>query len=200
MVELSRIKGLILASASPRRMELLRQAGWRFTVVAPPMPEPEELAAGLSPSQVAESLAYFKARAVLDMGAEGPVLGADTVVSIGGEILGKPADEADAKRMLGRLSGTRHEVITGVAVLWRAGGGRRIASERTYVTMRRITRQELDAYIAGGEWIGKAGAYALQETADRFVERIEGSFSNVVGLPLELVRRLLGEPREPGRQ
>jgi septum formation protein len=147
----------------------------------------------LSACKQAEALAYFKARGVLDRGVEGPVLAADTVVAVEGEVLGKPVDEADARRMLQTLSGTRHEVITGVAVIW-GPEKRRIGSARTYVTMRRLTPQELEGYIAGMEWVGKAGAYAIQETADRFVERVEGSFSNVVGLPLELVKEMLGQP------
>jgi septum formation protein len=155
--------------------------------------EPVELTPGMPPSSRAEALAYFKARSVLELGLDGPVLGADTVVAVAGEVLGKPSDEADARRMLETLSGTRHKVITGLAVLWR-GGRRRIASEMTYVTMRDMMPEEIDAYIAGGEWVGKAGAYAIQETADRFVQRVEGSFSNVVGLPVELVRRLLAPP------
>ena len=196
MADVSGITELILASASPRRSELLRQAGYSFSAVVPPVGEPGPPPAGLSACQQAEAAAYFKARSVLEMGFVGPVLGADTVVALGGKVLGKPADEADARGMLRTLSGTRHEVITGVAILWRIGR-RRIASDRTYVTMRRMTPEELDSYIASGEWVGKAGAYAIQETADRFVERVEGSFSNVVGLPLELVRRMLGEPGGP---
>jgi septum formation protein len=180
---------LVLASSSPRRKQLLDEAGLGYEVVPPPLAEPVHLGEGLPPARRAEALAYFKARAVADVRPEALVLGADTVVAVGGEVVGKPADAADARRILRLLSGTRQAVITGVALL---GPGRRsIASETTYVTMRDMGDDELEAYIASGEWEGKAGAYAIQETADRFVTKLEGSFSNVVGLPMELVSRLL---------
>jgi len=184
---------LILASSSPRRRQLLTDAGYQFEVVAPTLAEPEEGLKHLPPCQQAEALAYFKARAVGTRdGAY--VLAADTIVAAGGSVLGKPADAEEARRMLTDLSGTRHAVITGVALLG-PDGRRRIASDTTYVVMRKITPREIDRYVAGGEWQGKAGAYAIQETADRFVERLEGSFSNVVGLPVELVGRMIHELR-----
>ncbi len=163
-------------------------------VVAPTIAEPDEAFSGLSPAQQAESLAYFKARAVADLHPGRYVLGADTIVALGSRILGKPADADDARTMLQNLSGTRHRVITGVALL--APEGRRlIASDVTYITMRPMTPEEIEQYVASGEWIGKAGAYAIQETADRFVQNVEGSFSNVVGLPMELVARMLERAR-----
>ncbi|HAU37254.1 MAG TPA: septum formation protein Maf [Phycisphaerales bacterium] len=185
---------LILASSSPRRRQLLAEAGLSFDVVAPTIAEPNDDLRGLSPQQQAEALAYFKARVVSDRRPDACVLGADTVVALGGEILGKPADEADARRMLNALSGSRHAVITGVAVLC-PHNVRLIASETTYVTMRRMTPDEIDDYIRSDEWRGKAGAYAIQETADRYIVKVEGSFSNVVGLPMELVARMLAELR-----
>ncbi len=185
---------LILASASPRRMELLREAGMVFEVVVPTIPEPDEVTNRLSPTQQAEALAYFKAKTIRDLRPDALVLGADTIVALGGRILGKPADIDDARRMLSSLAGTRHAVITGVALI-APDGERLIASDVTFVTMRKITPDELEAYLASGEWSGKAGAYAIQETADRFVQNIEGSFSNIVGLPLELVGRMLAEIR-----
>jgi len=181
---------LVLASSSPRRQQLLRAAGVVFDVIAPPLPEPEDVVQHLPPARQAEALAYFKARAVADLHGKRRVLGADTIVAADGEVLGKPADRRDAERMLRRLSGTRHAVITGVALLL-PGGRRWIGSATTYVTMRPMTDAEIDGYLASGEWAGKAGAYAIQETADRFVVGLEGSFSNVVGLPVELVERLL---------
>lgn len=191
---------LILASASPRRRQLLAEAGFDFDVVEPPVGEPEDLPAGLTPTRRAEALAYFKARLVAERGAGGCVLGADTIVSLGGQVLGKAADCGEAGRMLSRLSGTRHAVITGVALVDQAVG-RLIASETTYVTMRPMSDREIADYVHSGEWAGKAGAYAIQETADRFVAKLEGSFSNVVGLPIELVRRMLDElyRSAPGR-
>jgi len=189
---------LVLASSSPRRRQLLRQAGIPFRAVDPPIAEPHHGPPTLQPTRRAEALAYFKASAVRNRVPDPYVLGADTIVALGQEILGKPADEAGARRMLRGLSGSRHQVITGVALLglrsWRL-----IASEITHVTMRPMTPDDIEQYIVSGEWIGKAGAYAIQETADRFVESVEGSFTNVVGLPLELVRRMLHEIRSrPG--
>jgi septum formation protein len=183
---------LILASSSPRRQELLKEAGFDFKVVCPPIQEPDEIIGKLLPIQQAESLSYFKARSVADAHPDALVLGADTIVALGLKVYGKPVDADDARRMLGDLSGTRQCVITGVTLLAPAGG-RLIASDVTHVTMRPITKQEIEDYIASGEWIGKAGAYAIQETADRFVEKLEGSFSNVVGLPMDMVEKMICE-------
>jgi septum formation protein len=183
---------LILASASPRRRSILSEAGYRFDVVVPPLEEPDHVTPGLSPADQAEALAYFKARAVADATTEAIVLGADTIVAVGQEVLGKPDGQADARRMLEALSATRHAVITGVALLG-PGPRRRILSDTTYVTMRPLSAEDVQGYIDSQEWVDKAGAYAIQETADRFVDRIEGSFTNIVGLPIELVRALLAE-------
>lgn len=185
----------ILASASPRRRELLAQAGYEFEVHPPAREEPNHLPAGLPPEAHAESLAYFKARDVAERFPHRLVLGADTVVAAGGEILGKPADARHARRMLEKLSRRRHAVITGLALL--GPGDRRILThDVTYVTMRPLTAQEIEDYLASEEWRGKAGAYAIQETADRFVVKLEGSFTNVVGLPMELLERLLTRHRD----
>jgi septum formation protein len=116
------------------------------------------------------------------------------VVSVGARVLGKPAGRAEAEQMLRTLSSTRHAVITGVALL-EPDGRRRIASDVTFVRMRELTDEEIAGYLTSGEWRGKAGAYAIQETADRFVVAVEGSFSNVVGLPVELVSHMLQELR-----
>ena len=187
---------LVLASSSPRRRQLLAEAGYAFQAVSPLIEEPEDLAADLSPAGKAEALAYFKARTVAERMPEACVLGADTIVAVAGHVLGKPIDDADAERMLRALAGTRHAVITGVVLLGPCDA-RVIASDTTYVTMLHITDADIVAYVASGEWRGKAGAYAIQETADRFVVKVEGSFSNVVGLPIELVDRML---REAGLQ
>lgn len=168
------------------------QAGYEFDVIEPPIHEPEDSAECLTPAQQAEALAYFKARAVSDLCPGRYVLGADTVVATGDHALGKPADAAEARQMLKGISGTRHAVITGVALL-EGPLHRLIASDVTYVTMRDMSDREIDDYVASGEWIGKAGAYAIQETADRFVDTIEGSFTNIVGLPMELVGRMMRE-------
>jgi len=183
---------LILASSSPRRRELLRQAGYRFEVRPPPADE-RGAAAGASPGAHVESLAYMKAMAAIEVHglAGGLVLGADTVVELGGRIIGKPADAADARRILSELSGSEHRVLTGLALVDLDGGRRRLAHDVTRVRMRRLDPEEIAAYVASGEALGKAGAYALQETGDRYVEPLVGSVTNVVGLPMELLERMI---------
>lgn len=188
-------KKLILASSSPRRQVLLQEARIDFTVVAPPMDEPPIEVMDLSPRQQAEALSYFKARAVVQMRRrdgtddDTPILAADTLVALGEHIFGKPAGADDAARMLAQLSAHPHQVITGVCIIH--GRKRLIASDVTTVHMRSMTGEEIDAYLASGEWEGKAGAYGIQGAADRFVTELEGSFSNVVGLPVELVQQML---------
>jgi len=182
---------LILASGSPRRRQLLTEAGIPFDAVVPTIGEPDEVMNKLPPTQQAEALAYFKARAVHDQYPSRWVLGADTIVARGGKLLGKPQDAAEARGTLAALAGTRHAVITGVVLL--GPTGRLIASETTFVTMRKLSPAELEEYIASGQWQGKAGAYGLQEIGDRFVEKVEGSFSNVVGLPMELLARMIDQ-------
>ncbi len=153
----------------------------------------------LPPAECAEALAYFKAVAVHRLQPEQIVLGADTIVALRGRIYGKAVTPDAARDMLAALSGQRQEVITGLALLLpgEASGlpsdhpRRFLASDVTHVTMRPMGPEEIEEYIASGEWIDKAGAYAIQETADRFVERVEGSLTNVVGLPVELLERLL---------
>lgn len=185
---------LVLASASPRRAELLRTLLPRFDVVPCPLPEPQRRPAAVSPPAWASALAYFKARATAEAGRPAWVLGADTIVVCGRELLGKPADAADARRMLYAQCGRSSQVITGVCLLHLHATPlevrRYVAHDATCVVMRDDPRA-IDAYVAGGEWQGKAGAYGIQDVGDRLVERITGSFSNVVGLPLELVGRLL---------
>jgi len=183
---------LILASSSPRRRELLRQAGYRFLVKAAPVDE-DAVDASLAPAVRVESLAYLKTRVAIEVHGlrAGLVLGTDTAVELGGRMIGKPADEADARRILSELSGSEHHVLTGLALVDAAGGRRWIAHDSTAVRMRPMTADEIAAYVASGEAMGKAGAYALQETADRYVESIRGSWTNVVGLPMELLERML---------
>ena len=181
---------LILASASPRRRHLLSEAGYRFTVVPAAVDEPSA-PAGWSAAEHAEWVAVAKARHVVAGLDTGVVLGADTVVSLDGHIIGKPDDADHARAILAQLAGTRQAVVTGVCA-WDVDAGWYLASsDCTWVTMRAMTPDEIDAYVSSGEALGKAGAYAIQETGDRFVESVEGSFTNVVGLPMELVARLL---------
>ena len=181
---------LILGSSSPRRRDLLSEAGYEFEVGLPHLPEPTDLPASLSPTEYAERLAHFKANCVAESRPGECVLGADTVVAVNGKIIGKAADETHAVEMLTERSATPHKVITGIALL---GPEKKfsIAAETTIVTMKPMTAKEIRDYVNSGEWKGKAGAYAIQETADRFVEKLDGSFSNVVGLPMELLLQLL---------
>jgi septum formation protein len=147
----------------------------------------ETLPPGVAPESAARAIAERKARAVADATDDG-VLAADTiVVAASGEILGKPRDADDARRMLGALSGTTHRVITGVCLATHRGVRLAGASATTRVTMRALVPAEIDEYVASGESFDKAGAYAIQESGDRFVTGVDGSWTNVVGLPLETV-------------
>jgi len=178
---------LVLASASPRRLELLRRAGIECEVQAADVAE--DPLPGESAKDCAERLAHAKAMAIARKRPGDLVLGADTVVVIGGEILGKPRDGADAVRMLRLLSGRTHQVITGVCIV--AGDRQMVGSESTAVTMAEISEREIADYVAGGEPMDKAGAYAIQGIASRWIPRIEGDYCNVVGLPVARVWRML---------
>jgi len=181
---------LVLASASPRRQELLRAAGIQFAVQ--PADVPEVPHAGEEPRAYAERLASEKAQAVSRQRPGDVVLGADTVVIVDGHILEKPRDPADATRMLRMLSGRQHVVTTGVALV--GGGFEDVRSETTRVVMTEIAEEEIRSYVATGEPMDKAGAYAIQGMASRWISRIEGDYCNVVGLPVALVYRMLHEP------
>jgi septum formation protein len=180
---------LILASASPRRRELLTQAGFQFTVR--PANIPEDPLPGEDPAAYVARLAREKAQAVFDAAAdpEALVLGADTTVTLDDQILGKPADADDARRMLRMLSGRTHRVITGVALV--SAGAAQVAAEVTAVRFLTLSDTEIDGYIATGEPMDKAGAYAIQGRAARWIPRVEGCYFNVVGLPLALVGTML---------
>jgi septum formation protein len=204
---------IVLASASPRRQELLRNAGIPFTVQ--PASIDETPLAGEPPRECAERLAREKALAVFQHNPQQWVLGADTIVVVDDVILGKPRDAEDAARMLRLLSGRTHAVITGVCLLgpvvsgqapvisgqWSVASNTGTASETTLVTMGEISEDEIRFYVATGEPMDKAGAYAIQGVASRWIPRIEGDYSNVVGLPVALVYRMLRErgPSEWGR-
>ncbi len=187
-------QGLILASASPRRRELLAGLLPAVDVVPCPYPEPALRTARVVPTSWAQALAYFKARAVADLHPGRWVLGADTIVVCDGEILGKPRDVADARDMLERQARRASDVLTGICLVRRGDGfTRRLAAvDRTRVWMR-DDRALREAYLRSGDWTGKAGAYGIQDVGDRLVTRFEGSFSNVVGLPLERLAELLTE-------
>lgn len=187
---------LVLASASPRRRDLLARAGLRFEIE--PAGVDESLASGLDPVAAARTLAERKAR-VVAVRHRGPVfvLGADTLVALepqpgSYEFLGKPATPVEAAGMLQALSGVRHSVVTGVCVVRAADQTAFVDAERTWVSMRALTRREIEDYVDSGEWRDKAGGYAIQESADRFVTALEGGgFDNVVGLPVGRTLALL---------
>ena len=179
---------LILASASPRRRELLRTICPDFRVM--PSDLEETLAAG-SPRAAAAGLALDKARAVAARNGEGVVLGADTIVVIDGQALGKPAGPDEARAMLRRLRGREHEVITGVAVVDARTGRSEATAVVSRVRMTEYGEAEIEAYVATDEPLDKAGAYAIQGRGGALVAGLEGSFSNVVGLPLEETARML---------
>lgn len=185
---------LILASASPRRSELLTNAGFQFEVISAQVAEHHDGAE--PPAQLVERLALEKAMEVAGRLSENEhaiVLGADTTVVLDNQILGKPASEDDARRMLTELSAHEHDVLTGVALVAAGGGRTSVAHNVTRVAFRELTEAEINDYVCGGEPMDKAGAYAIQGYASRFVTRIEGSYSNVMGLPVELVDRMLRE-------
>jgi septum formation protein len=184
---------LVLASASPRRQELLRNAGIPFAVQATDIPEiPKE---GEAPRAFAERMAREKALVVFRQRPDGFVLGADTIVVVEGEILGKPRDRADAVRMLQLLSGRCHRVTTGVCLVGRnlKSGFEDVRSETTLVTMDALSDDDIRSYVSSGEPMDKAGAYAIQGRASRWISRIEGDYFNVVGLPVSLVYAMLQE-------
>src|ERR1700675_1600135 len=178
---------LVLASASPRRQELLRRAGITFEVQ--PAHIPEDPLHGEAAKACAERLAREKALAVARQRPHDCVLGADTVVIVDGQLLGKPSDAADAARMLRLLSGREHQVVTGVCLVVK--GQPSVASETPLVAVSEVPDKEIPNYVAGGEPMDKAGAYAIQGIASRWIPRIEGDYNNVVGLPLALVCGML---------
>ncbi len=179
---------LVLASRSPRRADLLRQLGMSIRIC--PADISETLNSTLSLADAIEELARRKAEAVRDPDTAGlPVLGADTLVVLGGSVLGKPADPEQAADYLRRLSGSRHEVLTGVAV---AGGGKVLSCLHcTRVHFRALQEEEIQRYVASGEPMGKAGAYGIQGLGGVFVDRIEGSYTGVMGLPVAETASLL---------
>ena len=185
---------LVLASASPRRQELLKAAGISFEVHpahVPEIPYPDE-----PPRAFAERMARDKALAITAQRADDYILGADTIVIVDHQILGKPRDSSDAARMLRLLSGRSHQVITAVCLLdpkLKREAPIDVRSETTLVTMDALSEADISAYVANGEPMDKAGAYAIQGMASRWIPRIEGDYANVVGLPVSLVFKMLKE-------
>jgi septum formation protein len=182
---LSNQKPIVLASASPRRQELLRNAGIDFVVHSAGIPEVPFL--GEQPRTFAERMSREKARTTRSQA--GVILAADTVVAVEDAILGKPENTEDARRMLRLLSNRTHEVITAVCLL--GEGFEDVRSEMTHVHFNTMSEAEIADYVASGEPMDKAGAYAIQGRASRWISKIEGDYHNVVGLPVDLVRRML---------
>lgn len=176
---------LILASQSPRRRELLAQMGVPFEII---VADTQEAQSG-SPRELVMENARLKAKAVYEMHKGRMILGADTVVCVDGQVLGKPKDREDAFRMLKTLSGREHKVYTGVCLLY--ADTEDVRCDETLVHFTPLSDDEILRYIASGEPMDKAGAYAIQGMAGMYVDKIHGSFSNVIGLPMALVRRML---------
>ena len=181
---------VILASQSPRRRELLRAAGIAFRVVVPHVEERWITAPRGRYADLVRRAALAKASAVAGR-ERGLVLAADTIVVCEGEILGKPADEAEARRMLRKLSGRRHRVYTGVALV--KGSRRVVGYERTEVVFRELSKKQIDWYVSTGEPMDKAGSYAIQGTGAALIRAVRGCYTNVIGLPLPRVLDMLAE-------
>ncbi len=181
------MKKIILASASPRRRALLKRLGFRFRVI--PSNLEEKIYKALSPTKLARKLAYKKAKTVADKIKEGIVIGADTIVVVGDKIVGKPTSYQDAKRILRLLSGTTHKVITALAIIDAKTNKKLIGHETTTVKIRKIEKEEIERFARLHP--DKAGSYAAQEDNDALIERVEGDFPNVVGLPVEKLKKML---------
>ena len=186
---------VVLASGSPRRSEIMTSVGWQFIKIVPDIDE--SLITGESPEDYVTRLARLKAEVVASENPREIVLGADTTVVIDNEIIGKPLDMADARRMIAALSGRWHEVLTGVAIVIK--GETRVGLQRTRVKFAELSGAEIDFLTEKGDPLDKAGAYAVQAQAALFIEGIEGDYWNVVGLPISLVYRLVNSTR-PSRE
>ena len=184
-------KAIILASNSPRRRDLLRQIGVVFT--SDPADVDERVMTDETPEGYAVRVSLDKARVAAARAGGGIVIAADTIVVLDDEILGKPADERNAERMLARLSGRMHRVITGIAIIDAATGKSLTGTSITRVWFRALSREEIQAYVKTGEPLDKAGAYGIQEKGALLVDKVEGCYFNVVGLPLSLLGKMLGD-------
>jgi len=182
---------IILASASPRRRQLLAEAGYEFEVVCSHIDESGFSGQGQAPCAYAKRLALAKAKSVAAGFVNRVVLGADTVVDFQGQIIGKASDEKHAERIIRKLFSAVHKVITGVAIVRLSDNTEIVESETTVVYPKRLSGRQIQEHIESGCWRDKAGAYAIQENGDKFIERIDGSLTNVMGLPMELLQRKL---------
>ena len=171
---------------------MLAEAGYKFTIVSPDVDESDFDIEGVNPCEYAKRLALAKAKSVAEKFPDSLVIGADTVADFGGEIVGKAAGAKEAEEITRRLFSRPHNVITAVAIIQESRGSEIVESDSTTVYPKKLTESQIAEHIKGGSWRGKAGAYAIQEQ-DEFVERIEGSLTNVMGLPMELLQRLLNK-------
>lgn len=188
---------LILASASPRRRQLMSEAGYEFTVVPPEVDESAFPTDQADPVEYAKRLALAKAKSVAHKYPGSIVIGADTIVDCHGRIIGKAADAKEAEQITEELFSAPHKVITGVAIVRLCDNTELLRSDSTTVYPRKMTAGQIVNHVKGGSWRDKAGAYAIQETGDEFVEKIEGSLTNVMGLPMELLESLLAGLKVP---
>jgi len=189
--KLSLQQPLILASKSPRRAQLLREAGLVFEVIPSDVDESEFNVPGQDAVDLAQRLALAKARAVALGFPDRLVLGADTLIDCQGQIIGKPVDVVDAEAILRKLFFSPHRAITGVALLRISDGTELVACDTTDVYPRQMTESDIREHLKQGTWQGKAGAYAIQDGGDRFIEKLDGSRTNVIGLPMDLLSELL---------
>jgi len=192
---------IILASASPRRRQLLAQAGYKFTSVRPNIDESRPFGRGgdesvfltdaISPCEYAKRLALAKAKNVAEKHPDCLVIGADTIVDFSGQIIGKPKNAKEAEQITKKLFSKPHKVITAIAIVRISDGIEVVESDSTTVYPKKLTNEQIAKHIKSGSWRDKAGAYAIQETDDEFIKKIDGSLTNVMGLPMELMKRLL---------
>jgi septum formation protein len=184
---------LILASASPRRRQLMSEAGYEFSVVPPEVDESTFKTNDVEPVEYAKRLALAKAKSVAQEHPDSIVIGADTIVDSRGRIIGKAADAREAEQITRELFSAPHKVITGIAIVRLSNGMELVRSDSTTVYPKKMTPEQIAEHINGGSWQDKAGSYAIKETGDKFVEKIEGSLTNVMGLPMELLKSLLAQ-------
>lgn len=190
------VERLILASRSPRRRELLTEAGYAFEVIPAAQTAECGVCSGENPEQMVARLARQKAADVAGRVSSGLILGCDTVAECGGQILGKPADATQARQMLRLLRGREHRVLTGICLWRKPGPGPLVRVAVTRLRMDPLDDEQIDRYLAGGDWEGKAGAFGYQDRLG-WIHVLEGSESNVVGLPLELLAEMLAESIRP---
>jgi septum formation protein len=182
---------IILASKSPRRRKLLSEAGYEFVVIPSDVEESVFSADGIKASEYAERLALAKAKSVASKHPDSIVIGADTVIDLDGRIIGKPADAKDAEQITEKLFSAPHKVITGIAIVRCCDSIEMVDSDTTIIYPKKITAEQIFEHIKSESWQDKAGAYAIKETGDEFIEKIEGSLTNVMGMPMELLERIL---------